>query len=69
MSTKQNPVKPGRPKSSDPRVSCHVPLSRDERMACNLAAKLDGLAFAPWARQTLLARIRRENMAVNAPAL
>ena len=69
MSTKQNPVKPGRPKSSDPRVSCHVPLSRDERTACNLAAKLDGLAFAPWARQTLLARIRRGAAALDTPAL
>jgi hypothetical protein len=50
--------KRGRPISSDPRVSCHVPLSASERTACNLAARLDGLAFAPWARQTLLARVR-----------
>ena len=54
------PIKRGRPRLADPRVSCHVPLSRDERAACNLAARRDGLAFAAWARQTLLARIRVE---------
>ena len=62
------PRKPGRPKLADPRVSCHVPLSRDERASCNLAARAVGLAFAPWARMTLLAQIRRANQGVDAVA-
>jgi hypothetical protein len=55
----------GRPASADPRVSCHVPLSRSERAACNLAAQAMGLGFAPWARLVLLARIHRENTTID----
>ena len=44
----------GRPKLVDPRVSCHVPLSRDERRRCNTVATMIGLPFATWARMRLL---------------
>ena len=59
--SKKTPARPvGRPPSSDPRVSSHVPLRESERLLCNAAADRRGLPFATWSREHLLAKAREE---------
>jgi len=35
-------------------VSTHVPMTKDERQACNEKARLTGLSYAVWARMRLV---------------
>ncbi len=54
------PSNVGRRKSADPRMTCHLMLSRTEREACETVAKKSGLGFSPWARYVLLRVVAEE---------
>jgi hypothetical protein len=47
-------IKRGRPRSTHPRTSSHIPLRPDERTKLGNAAERLGLPYATWARMTLL---------------